>query len=88
MSSDEERQKKAREAGEKEVTRLWRVWRTAHEMVQDRGYQLSEEEVGITLEGFRNMFSDGEGNVVYAPTIYLSMTSLITTDLLNTDDIS
>ncbi|RDW79417.1 DNA-directed RNA polymerase I [Coleophoma cylindrospora] len=64
MSSDEDRQKKAREAGEKEVTRLWRVWRTAHEMVQDRGYQLSEEEVGIPLDGFRNMFSDGEGNII------------------------
>ncbi|KAL3421172.1 RNA polymerase Rpb5 domain-containing protein [Phlyctema vagabunda] len=62
MSTDEDRQKKAREAGEKETTRLWRVWRTAHEMVQDRGYQLAEEEVKITLDEFKQKFGgDGDG---------------------------
>lgn len=61
--ADEDRAKKAREAGEKETTRLWRVWRTAHEMVQDRGYQLSEEEVKITLDEFRYKFGDGDGNI-------------------------
>lgn len=67
MSSEEDRAKKQREAGEREGVRLWRAWRTAHEMVQDRGYQLSEEEVKITLDEFKAKFGDGDGNVSYAP---------------------
>lgn len=54
---------KQREAGERETARLWRAWRTVHEMVQDRGYELSDEEVKITLDDFKNNFGAGDGSV-------------------------
>ncbi|PMD23442.1 RPB5 subunit of DNA-directed RNA polymerase, partial [Hyaloscypha hepaticicola] len=48
----------------REAARLWRAWRTVHEMVQDRGYELSEEEVKISLEDFIEKFrDDGEGGI-------------------------
>ncbi|KAK4193570.1 RNA polymerase [Podospora australis] len=46
----------------KEVSRLWRAWRTIHEMVQDRGYELAEEEVKITFDDFRRKFTQGDGS--------------------------
>jgi hypothetical protein len=67
MSTEEDRRAKAREAGDREAARLWRAWRTAHEMVQDRGYQLSDEEVQISLEEFRNNFTSPDGSIEYAP---------------------
>jgi DNA-directed RNA polymerase I, II, and III subunit RPABC1 len=56
-TQDEEKAKKQREAGEREAAKLWRAWRTVHEMVQDRGYELSDEEVKISLEDFKYKFS-------------------------------
>lgn len=46
---------------ERNYVRLWRAWRTVHEMVQDRGYELAEEEVRISLEDFKIKFSGGDG---------------------------
>ncbi|KAL9128322.1 MAG: hypothetical protein Q9217_002977 [Psora testacea] len=59
-SLDQERQKLAADA-ERELTRLWRAWRTVHEMCQDRGYELAEEEVRISLDEFREKYSDASG---------------------------
>lgn len=68
MSQDEDKAKKQREAGEREAARLWRAWRTVHEMVQDRGYELSDEEVKISLEDFKSQYTlQGEGIIEYAP---------------------
>jgi DNA-directed RNA polymerase I, II, and III subunit RPABC1 len=61
MSAEEQRLSKHREDGEREAARLWRAWRTVHEMVQDRGYELSEEEVKIPLETFRSKFAGDDG---------------------------
>ncbi|RQM07809.1 hypothetical protein DH86_00000678 [Scytalidium sp. 3C] len=61
MSSEEDRAKKQREAGEREITRLWRAWRTVHEMVQDRGYELAEAEVKIGLEDFKAQYTAPDG---------------------------
>lgn len=61
MSSDEDRVKKQREAGDRESARLWRAWRTVHEMVQDRGYTLSDEEVKISLEDFKDRYMGTDG---------------------------
>lgn len=69
MSSDEDRAKKFREAGERESEKLWRAWRTVHEMVQDRGYELTEDEVKIPLEVFKDKYSSGDGLIEYAPAI-------------------
>jgi len=62
MSSEEDRMQKAREAGEREFARLWRAWRTVHEMLQDRGYELAEEEVMISLEDFKSQYTGADGN--------------------------
>lgn len=60
MSNDDDREVRQREAGNRETARLWRAWRTVHEMVQDRGYVLSEDEVKITLDEFTRRFSEGD----------------------------
>jgi DNA-directed RNA polymerase I, II, and III subunit RPABC1 len=62
-TQDEEKAKKQREAGEREAAKLWRAWRTVHEMVQDRGYELSDEEVKISLEDFKAKFTSDDGAV-------------------------
>merc|ERR1712225_196441 len=60
---DEDRQKKQRELGEREAARLWRAWRTVHEMVQDRGYELSDEEVKISFDDFKSQYTGQDGSV-------------------------
>jgi DNA-directed RNA polymerase I, II, and III subunit RPABC1 len=66
MSTDDDRAIKLREAGEREAARLWRAWRTVHEMVQDRGYELTEEEVKISLDQFKMQFTGPDGTIEYA----------------------
>lgn len=80
---DQERAKQAA-GSEREVTGLWRAWRTIHEMCFDRvrthslkvvqasiltqsdqGYELSEEELHISLDEFREKFSDANGAPEY-----------------------
>ncbi len=80
---DQERAKQAADS-ERELTRLWRAWRTIHEMCFDRvcahplklskfsiltcsyqGYELSEEELHISLDEFREKFSDANGAPEY-----------------------
>ncbi|KAI9761868.1 MAG: GTPase of the mitochondrial inner membrane that associates with the large ribosomal subunit [Chaenotheca gracillima] len=46
---------------ERELARCWRAWRTVHEMVQDRGYELADEEVHISLDDFRRNYGDSDG---------------------------
>ncbi|KIV80330.1 hypothetical protein PV11_07838 [Exophiala sideris] len=43
---------------EKEVTRLWRTWRTVLEMLVDRGYAIATEELTISRDQFHNKFCD------------------------------
>ncbi|KAI9304838.1 RNA polymerase [Cunninghamella echinulata] len=40
-----------------EVTRLWRVFRTTHQMVHDRGYLVSQSELDMELETFKRTFA-------------------------------
>ncbi|KAL2051640.1 hypothetical protein ABVK25_008054 [Lepraria finkii] len=74
---DQERAKIAADA-ERELTRLWRAWRTIHEMCQDRGYELAEEEVRISLDDFRDRFADASG----APDRKKMTTSFRPTDVM------
>jgi len=69
MSSDEDRALKQREAGEREAARLWRVYRTVKEMVKDRGYELTEEEVGINFDEFKRKYVTDNGEIMYVPTL-------------------
>ncbi|KAH6659804.1 RNA polymerase Rpb5, C-terminal domain-containing protein [Truncatella angustata] len=52
-----------REAHERGITRTWRAWRTAHEMVADRGYELGEHEINMSLDTFRTKFVNEEGGL-------------------------
>ncbi|KAL3955821.1 hypothetical protein ACCO45_011384 [Purpureocillium lilacinum] len=51
------------DAKSKEVVRLWRAWRTVHEMVADREYELAEEEVNISLDRFRDEYCNPDGSI-------------------------
>ncbi|OJJ50034.1 hypothetical protein ASPZODRAFT_22733 [Penicilliopsis zonata CBS 506.65] len=43
---------------DREIIRLWRTWRTVFEMLQDRGYEVTEDEVQISLSEFRAKFQE------------------------------
>ncbi|KAM0753890.1 putative 25 kd subunit of DNA-directed RNA polymerases I, II and III [Meredithblackwellia eburnea MCA 4105] len=41
---------------ERETSRLFRVNRTIHELVRDRGYQISEDEIAMSLDQFKAQY--------------------------------
>ncbi|KAJ8657700.1 hypothetical protein O0I10_006515 [Lichtheimia ornata] len=45
------------DSGSNEATRLWRVYRTAHQMVHDRGYVVSQSDLDIELDQFKRQFA-------------------------------
>lgn len=49
------------EAASKAATRTWRIWRTAHEMCQDRGYEIADHEIAMSLDQFRARFCTADG---------------------------
>lgn len=51
------------ENANKEVVRLWRAWRTVHEMVADRGYELGQDEINMPLNRFRSEYTTADGSV-------------------------
>lgn len=54
-------------ANERETVRLWRVHKTIHQLVHDRGYVVSQAELDMTLSEFIQTFSGGSassGNVI------------------------
>ncbi|KAL7627594.1 DNA-directed RNA polymerases II 24 kDa polypeptide (RNA polymerase II subunit 5) [Parahypoxylon ruwenzoriense] len=54
------------EVNEKAIVRTWRAWRTVHEMVQDRGYELAESEVKISLDSFKTQYCTIDGSILRA----------------------
>ncbi|KAJ3190363.1 DNA-directed RNA polymerases II 24 kDa polypeptide (RNA polymerase II subunit 5) [Gaertneriomyces sp. JEL0708] len=38
---------------DREAARLWRVWKTVHELVKDRGYSVSDRELELSLDEFK-----------------------------------
>jgi len=38
----------------RETIRLWRVYKTVRQMCQDRGYEILDEEIDISLDDFKN----------------------------------
>ncbi|BGP26474.1 DNA-directed RNA polymerases I, II, and III subunit RPABC1 [Rhodotorula toruloides] len=44
---------------ERETARLFRVSRTAHELVRDRGYAIADEEIGMSLDDFKRQYAGG-----------------------------
>ncbi|KAL1738868.1 RNA polymerase, partial [Schizophyllum fasciatum] len=39
-----------------EVPRLWKVNRTIHELVRDRGFQVADYEINLSLDTFKNQY--------------------------------
>ncbi|AMD22867.1 HHR098Wp [Eremothecium sinecaudum] len=46
---------------ERNVSRLWRAFRTVKEMVRDRGYFITQEEIDLSLDDFRVKYCDSMG---------------------------
>ncbi|KZS92502.1 DNA-directed RNA polymerase RPB5 subunit [Sistotremastrum niveocremeum HHB9708] len=46
-----------------EISRLWKVNRTIHELVEDRGFQVSEEEVHMDLATFKQTHCTASGEL-------------------------
>ncbi|GAB7344543.1 hypothetical protein MBLNU457_2369t1 [Dothideomycetes sp. NU457] len=46
----------------RELSRLWRVWKTAKQMLYDRGYELTEDECNASLDEFREACGDANGS--------------------------
>ncbi|GAA6015002.1 hypothetical protein JCM10207_008699 [Rhodosporidiobolus poonsookiae] len=44
---------------ERETARLFRVSRTVHELVNDRGYAIAEDELKMSLDDFKQMYAAG-----------------------------
>jgi DNA-directed RNA polymerase I, II, and III subunit RPABC1 len=42
-----------------EQTRLFRVWKTIHGMLNDRGYVIAQANLELTIEGFREKYDQG-----------------------------
>ncbi|MBW0511092.1 hypothetical protein O181_050807 [Austropuccinia psidii MF-1] len=47
---------------DRETPRLHRVNRTIKELVRDRGYEVSQEEIEVSLEDFKNQWQDTQNN--------------------------
>ncbi|KLJ05441.1 DNA-directed RNA polymerase I, II, and III subunit RPABC1 [Blastomyces silverae] len=58
--ADEEYSRASADA-DREMTKLWRTWRTVFEMLADRGYEVTEDEIKIPLDEFRTRYSDALG---------------------------
>ncbi|KAI6087930.1 RPB5 subunit of DNA-directed RNA polymerase [Hypoxylon rubiginosum] len=52
------------EANEKLMVKTWRAWRTAHEMVQDRGYVLSSAELDESLDDFKTNYCNIDSSIL------------------------
>ncbi len=48
---------------DRETVRLWRVNKTIHELVRDRGYQVADDEINIDLESFKAEYAPTGGSV-------------------------
>ncbi|KAJ5551693.1 hypothetical protein N7461_006391 [Penicillium sp. DV-2018c] len=46
---------------EREMTRLWRTFRTVYELLADRGYEVSDHELALPLDEFRAKYADPLG---------------------------
>jgi len=46
-----------------ETAKLWKVNRTIHELVRDRGFQVSDDEIHMDLATFRSHYANQSGSV-------------------------
>ncbi|EIW57363.1 DNA-directed RNA polymerase RPB5 subunit [Trametes versicolor FP-101664 SS1] len=50
-------------ADQDESAKLWKVNRTIHELVKDRGFQVSDDEINMDLSTFRDHYANQSGSV-------------------------
>ncbi|KAI0635719.1 DNA-directed RNA polymerase RPB5 subunit [Trametes polyzona] len=50
-------------ADQDESARLWKVNRTIHELVKDRGFQVADDEINMDLATFRSHYANQSGSV-------------------------
>jgi len=50
-------------AEQDESAKLWKVNRTIHELVKDRGFQVSDDEINMDLTTFRGHYANNSGSV-------------------------
>ncbi|EKM57769.1 uncharacterized protein PHACADRAFT_251606 [Phanerochaete carnosa HHB-10118-sp] len=50
-------------ADQDETAKLWKVNRTIHELVRDRGFQVSDDEIHMDLATFRSLYANQMGSV-------------------------
>ncbi|EIW84217.1 RPB5 subunit of DNA-directed RNA polymerase [Coniophora puteana RWD-64-598 SS2] len=48
---------------EDETAKLWKVNRTVHELVKDRGYQVSDDEIHMDFATFKSHYANNGGSV-------------------------
>ncbi|TKX27008.1 DNA-directed RNA polymerases I, II, and III subunit RPABC1 [Elsinoe australis] len=53
----------ADEESRREVSRMWRIWKTTKQMLWDRGYELTEEECNLSLDEFKQLACDNSGQL-------------------------
>lgn len=56
---------------DRETVRLWRVYKTVHQMIHDRGYTVSQAQITMPLSDFLATFTAGGSILEYSKfTIY------------------
>ncbi|PNS17483.1 DNA-directed RNA polymerases I, II, and III subunit RPABC1 [Sphaceloma murrayae] len=53
----------ADEESRRELSRMWRIWKTTKQMLYDRGYELTEEECNLSLKDFESLACDNNGQL-------------------------
>ena len=46
---------------QKDLVRAWRAWKTAHQMCHDRGYEILQDEIEVSLDDFRAQYAGHDG---------------------------
>ncbi|EJT46437.1 DNA-directed RNA polymerases ii 24 kda polypeptide [Trichosporon asahii var. asahii CBS 8904] len=44
---------------DRELARLWRVSKTVHEMIRDRGYEVADYEINMSFDDFKETYGGG-----------------------------
>lgn len=65
---------------DREATKLWRIYRTVKEMVRDRGYNVGQSEIDISLADFKQQYCNGDGQVVRAKMNFQAIPAAETTE--------
>ncbi|KAF1816386.1 RPB5 subunit of DNA-directed RNA polymerase [Eremomyces bilateralis CBS 781.70] len=47
--------------GSKDLVKMWRIYKTVKELCRDRGYEVTDEEIEISLDDFRAQYGDPLG---------------------------